>query len=267
MSSLLSLVAVLTFSAAAPVCEPQEFYVELAAPVQDELPANAQMYFWGYSEGQFPSLELVKNDSAAQTLALESTGFNGVEAQVLQHYSVEVGAVVPGDQLRLEGVLLDSPLSFLVVENDVSPPAIDAEAVVDFEVDSAWPCNPTEFGGCPMAVYAVFNGGYSDDFGVAYFRIEDDAGEVLSISAAAQPQHLFYFQDQEPRTVCARFVAVDVAGNESSTDLQCGEVRGGGPLGCNHSGNYKRGASKIAFVAFGLLLIGFRRRNRPRGVE
>jgi len=235
-------VGVLAFAPTAPVYDPA--HVLLVAPQQDQLPANAGI--------------VVSSGKSSEPTAIVEVNGVGLGEQRWQFmpiadgdvrlYRMEFNGLNVGDEVVLQadvlhpdlGVVDDDVLLFEVVADDVTPPAfaegrLRLSTSADHVVVSA-----------PEA---------SDDFGVAYYRFDDDTGRTLAYSETPTGR----FDIPEDGEFCVHAVAVDIAGNE---DVSREECRAPDAVACSHArvdADPVRGDAALVLLA---LLVFQRRRQR-----
>jgi|GEM_PF-776620 len=257
MSVLLSSVVVglMAFAPAEPIY-PADPYLTLNDPNDGFLPSNADVFFVGSVDSSTPPMEVLVN-GAAVDVEFSYTGISfDLTEGMSEHLSVKMPELEVNDDVVLRHPLLGDDLQFEVVEADGTAPRFDDDA---FEL--GWrgtsggcdnPLNPE-----PCSRHGSVQGPTAvDDNAVAYYRLENDDGDTWGKSLNGSAVVSAHFDNS---VACVRSVAIDIAGNEGSTELTCLDLAAGG---CSH---VSAGDDGVPLGGLALLALLMRRRRRRGG--
>jgi|GEM_PF-2314683 len=275
MHTALSIFFVLSFVSSEPAVDlpPQ---VRVLSP-SAELPANGKVFFAG-DGGPSPTLTVSLNGASPAELPLDvespfSSGVPGTEAI----YSLNPNEIASGDTLQIDGALLESPLSFSVVEEDTAAPTLDENVeLVFWEEGFTDSCFEPRSDVCAFALIVELAGDLSDEGGLAYAIVESELGELVGVSHLVEPSTpsaLLMSEGRGDRTLCFRMRVFDVAENETATEVACYDIIDDAPAGnslmwCSGSQvSSVSGAPPEALAALFILAgIAVRRRRAERRV-
>lgn len=254
MSVLLSSVVV-GMMAFAPAEPPDDLTprLTLRSPTSTTLPANATLTFDGVAPGGEDIIVFVNWRETPHPVMLLAEQPNTPDDVYVLRPTV---ALAPGDELMLRSTMLDEDLMFDVVDDDDTPPTFAGDGQLSLDTEGFTNCSPTSGVPCGATVL-VSTTNVTDEGGVSHaLVVDDDSGETLAVlpgSAGA-----FIHEGRGDRRLCVRVVAVDLAGNASSSDVGCIDIVD------DAGGCTSVGASGDALLGLALPLVVLRRRCRRR---
>ena len=227
------------------------------APTDGELPANGRVFFQWWSDAPSAVSAFVDDETATATWVERVHLESGWRL-----FAMQVDDLEPGQVVGFSGRDVWREVTWSVVDDDVDPPVFADDEVLFTEVGLQQrnlagghvACSPWASGDCLYDI-EIEAPSADDDTGVVYYRFENQDGDVLGHSGS---RRYLYGAERGSRTICVRAVAVDVAGNESATDVACHDIVEEG--GCSHVT-----ASDDGVPLGGLALLVLLRLRRRRG--